>query len=318
MDNVPPCEDQSSLRLRQTYVDGCPVLPKLRCHEAHAGQQARLLWNFHDPNGLVLDLRTCAYPPNESSSSADIAEIDFDAVGKITPGPMLRVRELSGVNPTMDAIYTVTAEILDAEQGLVRAAPLPHGIVRTPGVYLEEWGWFSPEGHMLFSNQCCLFVRRGLFGFTNNSVGTNTGPPTLEEIRLSLRDNAGADNPLLDDVEFDAAEIASAVLRPIQYWNEVPPPLGMMESTTTFCFREMWLLGIQAHLLEIAAHHYRRNSLPYSAAGISTDDKNKEQPYMAAAMMRIQQYQDLMRVKKIELNMRSFGGSIGSTYANWY
>ena len=317
MDNVPPCEDQASVRLRQTYVDGCPVLPKLRCHEAHAGQKAQLLWNFHDPDGLVLDLTTCAVPlTSASSSTAD--DIAFDAIGTITPGPVLRVRELSGVNPAQDGIYTIPVEILDASQGLVRAAALPHGIVRTPGVYLEEWGWFSPDGYMLFSNQCCLFVRRGLFGLTDTAASLHAGPPTIEEIRLSMRDNAPADNTLLQDIEFDAAEIASAVLRPIQFWNEVPPPLGVLESTTTFRYREMWLMGIQAHLLEIAAHHYRRNSLDYSAAGISLDDKNKEQPYMAAAVMRIQQYQDLMRAKKIQLNMQGFGGSIGSTYASWY
>jgi len=313
----PPCEEQTDIRLRQTYVDGCPVLRKLRCHEVQAGQRARLLWNFHDPDGLTLNLDECvpSLPVPESSGPE---EFEFDAVGRVSAGAVLRIRELSGVNPSRDRIHVVAAEVLDPVQGLVRSEPLPQAVVRTPGVYMEEWGWISSAGDLLFSNQCCTFVRRGLFGLSAMSRQQNLGPPTLEEIRLSIRDNYQADNPLLNDVEFDAAEIASAVLRPIQFWNETSPPLATLESTTTFPFREMWLLGIQAHLLELAAHHYRRNSLAYNAGGVAVDDKNKEQPYMAAAMAKIQQYQDMMRAKKIELNMRSFGGPISSTYANWY
>lgn len=314
---IPPpvCEAQSDIRTRQTYVEGCPVLPKMRCHEIQQGQRARLLWNFHNIDGRVLNLDECA--TCATSESAPV-EIDFDGLANVPFGPVLRIRELSGYDSSNDPVYTVNVEVLDSAQGLVRAEPLPQKLVRRPGVYLEEWAWFGPEGDMLFSNQCCTFVRRGLFGLTNQSRQQNLGPPSLEEIRLALRDNSAVDNTLLDAVEFDSAEIASAVLRPIQYWNEIPPPLVPLQTTCSFPFREMWMMGIQAHLLEIAAHHYRRNALAYSAGGVTVDDKNKEQPYTAAAMMRIQQYQELMRVKKIEINMRSFSGAIPSTYNLWY
>jgi hypothetical protein len=315
-ETLPPCEAQNTIRTRQTYVDGCPVLPKLRCHEVASGQNARLLWNFRDPEGRLIDISDCSFGPVCDESESEFAH---DVVSDVVAGPVLRLREITGFNPQIDCVITVPVHILDPVQGLVRSAPLPASIVRAPGIYLEEWGFFSTAGDMLFSNQCSTFVRRGLFGLTDSARTNPLGPPTIEEIRLSLRDNAAPDNPLLDDVEFDAAEIASAVVRPIAFWNEVPPPLGCAMTTKTFPFRELWLLGIQAHLLELAAHHYRRNQLAYNAGGIAVDDKNKEQPYMASAMRLIQRYQELMVAKKISINMQGFGGAVDSAYSyNYY
>jgi hypothetical protein len=171
---------------------------------------------------------------------------------------------------------------------------------------------------MIFSNQCCTFVRRGLFGLSNDVSKRNLGPPTVEEIRLSLRDNSPADNTLLDDFEFDAAEIAQAVVRPLQYWNEIPPPLRPAQTTKTFPFREMWLLGIQANLFSIAANNYRRNDLQYTAGGVAVADKAKEQVYAAAGGRLMQEFQGMLRAKKIEINISMFSGSIGSSYGGLF
>lgn len=309
---LPPCEAQNTIRTKQTIVDGCPVLTKLRCHEISAGQNARLLWNLRDTEGRTVDLSDCLLDADCDESES---LYEHDAVGDVPSGPVLRIREITGNDPTNDPIRSIPVHILDPTQGLVRCSPLPTSLAQGPGVYLEEWAFFSPAGDMLFSNQSVLFVRRGLFGMTDQLRSTPLGPPTVEEIRLSLRDNGPADNPLLDDVEFDAIEIASAVTRPLAFWNEVPPPLPPRYTTRTFPFRELWLLGIQAHLLEIAAHHYRRNQLSYQAGGIGIDDKNKERPYTAAAEKLMQRYQQLMIAKKIEINMRGFAGHVGSSYS---
>jgi len=146
----------------------------------------------------------------------------------------------------------------------------------------------------------------------------NVGPPTLEEIRLSIRDNSGADNVLLDDVEFDSAEIIQSVMRPLQYWNEIPPPLNPLLTTKNFPFRELWLQGIQAYLFDIAANHYRRNQLAYSAGGMAIDDKNKEQQYVAASNRMLQMFQDNVKAKKIEINIAAFSGAIGSPYSGLF
>lgn len=304
------CAAQNMVRASQTVVDGCPVLPKTQCHEVQMGQNAKLLWNFKTPRGGLVNLTDCLANCNSTSSQPGT----FDSISTPGCGPTLRMRELSGVDPINDKIIPVDVEIIDPDQGLVRSEALPEQLVRSPGVYLEEWAFFDANNNMLFSNQCCTFVRRGLFGVDADPYKRNLGPPTIEEIRLSLRDNAPEDNLLLDDVEFDAAEISQAVLRPIQYWNETPPPLNPLMTTKTFPFREMWLLGIQAYLFDMVANHYRRNQLAYNAGGVAVDDKNKEQQYRAASNQLTQQFREMLRAKKIEINISLFSGTIVSSY----
>lgn len=308
------CNTQDVIRPLQTAVEGCPVLPKLQCHEIQMGQRAQLLWNFKSPQGKPVNLVNCAGSCSFSTASGE----PFDAGGTPGCGVTLRLREVTGVDPINDQVVSVAGAIVDPVAGLVRAEPLPSAIVRAAGLYLEEWAFFDNNGDMLFSNQCYLFVNRGLFGLNSDPFQQNLGPPTLSEIRLSLRDNAAADNTLLDAVEFDAAEIAQAVIRPIQHWNETPPPLRPPQTTKTFPFREMWLLGIQTNLLETAANHYRRNRLNYTAGGISVDDKNKEAEYKAAATQLRQQFQEMLRAKKMEINLALFSGTIGSPYQGMF
>lgn len=305
------CEDQNKITAKQTTIDGCPVLPKLQCHEVQMGQDARLLWEFKDSNGDPVDLSVCI----ADSEDSETAEADFDLTG--TPEKVeLRMREATG-NCSTDKVHVIAVEVIDGPAGLVRSAALPEKIVREPGLYLEEWGVFTSDVRMLFSNQCCTFIRRGLFGLESTNK-RNQGPPTLEEIRLALRDNSAADNLLLDDVEFDAAEIAQSVIRPVNYWNEVPPPIKPMQTTKTFPFKEIWMLGIQSYLLETAAHHYRRNHLAYQAGGLAIDDKNKEQAYAAKAQEMRFRFQELARAKKIEINISLFAGSTGSAYSGLF
>ena len=311
------CEQQNHITPNQTVVDGCPVLPKLQCHEVQMGQDARLLWNFKNPGGDEVNITNCIQACESQGSTSSQLDEAFYAVGTPDCGIELRMRELTGCD-SRDKVYCMPVEIIDAGTGYVRAASLPEELVRSPGVYLEEWGVFTSDKRMIFSNQCCTFVRRGLFGLSNNPSKRNLGPPTIEEIRLALRDNSAADNLLIDDVEFDAAEIAQAVLRPLQYWNEIPPPIRPVMTTKTFPFREIWMLGIQAYLLEIAAHNYRRNHLPYNAGGVAVDDKNKEQAYAAKGMQMLQRFQEMARAKKIEINISLFSGSIGSPYSGLF
>jgi hypothetical protein len=310
---IPPatdndCSQQNNIATKQTVVDGCSVLPKLQCHEVQMGQSARLLWNLKDQQGEPVNIAACL-------GGCEDDEVVFDAAGAPGCGVVLRMRELSGFDPEADRVHTVSASVIDSGQGLVRSSELPEDIVRYPGVYLEEWGLFSTSGSLIFSNTCYTFVRRGLFGISDDIHRRNDGPPTLEEIRLSLRDNSHADNMLLDDVEFDAAEMALSVLRPVQYWNETPPPLNPLLTTKTFPFREMWLMGIQAYLYDIAASHYRRNKLAYNAGGVAVDDKNKEQEYMAVSAQLMNSFRQMVQAKKVEINISMFSGAYSSPYS---
>lgn len=315
------CEVQNMITAKQTIVDGCAVLPKMQCHEVQMGQDARLLWHMKNQQGEAVNLTDCiaGCASQSSASSANSQANDmFDAISTPGCGIQLRMRELSGCNPQLDQVHCIDVDVMDSGTGFVRAKSLPEEITRHAGVYIEEWGVFTADNRMLFSNQCCTFIRRGLFGLSSNMSERNLGPPTLEEIRLSMRDNSPADNLLLDDLEFDAAEISQAVMRPIQYWNEIPPPIRPAQTTKTFPFREMWLLGIQAYLFDIAASHYRRNQMAYNAGGIAIDDKNKEQAYAGMSSRLMQQFQGMVQAKKIEINISLFAGSVGSSYGSLF
>ncbi len=279
------------------------------------GQDARLLWNMVDPAGEEVNLNDCI---GSCSSTGSADSEKFDAAGTPSCGVELRMREITGYNPSLDKLHCIDVDVINFGTGYVRAHSLPDKIIREPGIYIEEWGVFTEDKRMLFSNQCCTFVRRGLFGLSSDPAKMNLGPPSIEEIRLSLRDNSPADNTLLDDVEFDAAEIAQAVVRPLQYWNETPPPLRPIQTTKTFPFREMWLLGIQSNLLDMAANNYRRNDLQYNAGGVAVADKAKEQFYSAAAGRLRQQFIEMCRAKKIEINISLFSGSISSQYSGYF
>jgi len=308
------CNDQNIINPPITQADGCPVLPKMQCHEIQQGQDARLEWVMRTPDGDPVNLTDCAA---SCASEASTSDETFDAAGTPPCGITLRIRELSGYDGPTDAIYSIDADITEASTGAVKAHALPEAINRYPGVYMEEWALFSADNRMIFSNQAVCFVGRGLFGISSDGNQWNLGPPTISEIRLSMRDNAPNDNLLLDDIEFDAAEITQAVLRPLQFWNETPPPIGQ-HTTKTFPFRELWLKGIQAYLLQIAAANYRRNHLAYNAGGVAVDDKNKARAYEEYANLMMQDFRNMVQAKKVEINIASFSGTVTSNYGGMF
>jgi hypothetical protein len=282
--------NKQRLGARITTLDRCPVHEKLRCHETTAGRQVRLEWVFSDENGQPLDL---------------------------TNDPLftyrLRVREITGFGPRFVEV-PVTADIL--VDGLVVSDLLPASVTSAAGIYQEEWGVYLNDV-LIYTNSCYLFVNRGLFSAAVDRNEFEPGPPTIEEIRLSMRDHI-AENPLLGNKEFDAAEIVQAALRPLMYWNECPPELRPPQTTITFPFREMWLLGIQSYLFEMAGHFYRRNHLPYQAGGVTIDDRNKDNPYTTIAYRLREQFEVQCRTKKIEINHQLFTGSLRSPYARFF
>lgn len=291
--------------------DGCEILGRLQIHEIEQGQAAKLNWQLKNKAGLPINITSLTIAPGTDP------ETPFDAVGGVRSGVTLRVREATGFNNDCNSTYTVPVEVLGADTGLVRSGKLPKAITNRPGVYIQEWGIIDEDGDMITSNRAYLWVNKGLFGATNAN-GYAFGPPSVEEIRLSLRDSSAEDNSWLGRVEFDTAEIAQAVLRPIGLWNEVPPPLNAQVDTTNFPFRENWLDAIQGHLLVMAAHHYRRLRLINTGGGIVVDDKNKEREYLQMGMKLLDDYKSFVTLKKIQINVSSFSGASLSDYSRLY
>lgn len=129
------------------------------------------------------------------------------------------------------------------------------------------------------------------------------------DVRIWLRDNDPDENHLLDDVEFSAEEIRTAMTLTVDYYNETPPFLGNYDYDK-FPWRFHLLQGTAANLLYMAAHRYRRNHLNYSAGGVSVDDQNKFQQYDAAGDRLWSEYKSWVSASKKAANAEQGWGTI--------
>jgi hypothetical protein len=278
-------------------VNGQPVLTRMRAITITQGQPATIDWQMTNRDGVPVNLSACEV-------------VSEDTTVKV----VLRLKEqiaLGNQNP----VSQLDATIVDAETGKVSVA-LPKNAVGIPGVYYGEMALVSVEAgnekypSVIFSNTFYLIINRGTF----DSYGKAGGAPSIAEVRLHLRDSSPNESFLLENLMFDDAEIGLAIARPVQYWNEIPPPLDPIYNTQTFPYRYHWLEGICANLFMMVAEQYRRNQLSYQAGGMAVDDQNKEASYERAGQTRWQAYREWVRATKAAINLEGCYGEVSSNY----
>jgi hypothetical protein len=257
---------------------------------------------MRDRSGEVVDLSsclTCDTVPLEASESLSVSE--SGECGSV----LVRI----GSCDEQGSIYQVTGESDTPSLGLVRFQ-LPSQVYDVAGVWRVQIAITDGDDNPVFMNTGLISVERGMFGDTTKM----TGPPSLNEIRLHIRDTA-VENDLLMDVEFDADEIVAAMIRPVQYWNEMSPHLRRyVYNCATFPWRMHWLNGIVAQLLRTAAHFYMRNKLQTKHGGVSADDRNKNNEYMQMSSLYWSEFEEWALRKKVELNADQMFGSVASRY----
>lgn len=291
------CAQQNAITAPVSKTNGVPVLTRTRAVSVSQGQCAVIDWQMIDNQGRPVDLRPC-----EASTPENTFKIVF------------RLKEQLALGNARVPLQ-VDAEIMEASEGKVRVE-LTRGMTEFPGIYYGEMALVRAPVEdannpcVIFSNMLSVIVNRSTFG----PQGQQSGPPSIAEIRLHLRDSSPAESYLLEHVMFDDAEIALAITRPVMYWNEVPPPLDTTYNTQNFPFRYHWLEGICANLFFMVAEQYRRNQLSYSAAGMSVDDQNKEASYERAGQARWQAYREWVRATKASINLESCYGEVTSNY----
>lgn len=296
------CDTLGTVTAPITVIEGCPILTRGQAFEFAEGVAATLEFTLRNNDGTPVDLTNCLDDSQlipGSSVSASAVDVPL----------RVRFREAVGLNescPYREAVGTVVA----ASDGLVHV-DVPEEIYERSGVYTVNWGIFSGS-RLVYNKQSWICITRSLFGV---DVRQDMGPPTIDEIRMAIRDSSMVDNTLLQRMEFDNAELGMAIIRPIKEWNESPPPIPPLYSTHTFPFKEAWLWGIQGYLLQTAAYTYRRNQLAYQAAGVTLDDMNKEASYLQAANYYLQQWRDFMSFKKVSINASRAMGVVGSAYS---
>ena len=88
-----------------------------------------------------------------------------------------------------------------------------------------------------------------------------------------------------------------------------------MFNINNFPYRYHWLNAVKGELMIISAANYRRNHLPYQAAGVSVDDKNKYDQYEKIGRALLQEWKDWMLTTKRSLNLQqAFGHSSIRSY----
>lgn len=312
------CDVQRILIADIEQQNGCDVLGKRMAITVAQGQSAIIQWTLRDRHGNPIDLRSCGLPcPPQTSSSSSSSSTpssvppssslsSSSSMAMQCSAVVLRIREAL---TTSCCSIEITGTVIDAANGVVQFE-LTAPAVAFAGIYLAEAGLIDAEGNLLFSNIFYMTVEPGQFGVCMS----NRGPLTISEIRLHLRDNHPSDNLLLDAIAYSDAEIMACMMRPLDYWNDTPPPLGDRVNTQNFPFRWAWLEGTIASLFLLAAESYRRNSLTYNAAGVAINDKDKFREYEDAGRARWTSFQQWCKQTKVSINMESCYGSVGSTY----
>ena len=226
-------------------------------------------------------------------------EVEGEVVQSVTPTTTeTTVRTVRPDTSTHDYVYPASSEVL---VGVGAVLQLKQQIVRNVCIVV--------------SNILYVSVERGLLGAGGGNAPP--GPPSLAEVRLELRDYPEV-NRLLDNYEFDEAEILHAALRCIDYFNEIPPELDQRFDSSNFTWRHHWMEGIVYHLLQVAISWLDRNKLSYSAGGVQVDDLGRSEPYLRHMQMRKQKWEEWVKRTKIRLNSESAFMSLGSEYSQNY
>jgi hypothetical protein len=290
-------------------IDGCTLFTAVRAILADQGVPALVEHQIRDRAGRPVDLSEL-FPSGDSQDSVDAA----------TGAVKVRVKEAvsDSPDPTVNPLWELPATVQDAREGLIRFR-LPKATVEYAGVYLVSIGVLDADAVPRLVDSAIMSVERSLWATQVEVNLRQPGPPSLLEIRTLLVDRDPADNSLIDRVEFSTDQVLEAIVQPIQYFNEQPPPINKF-TTRNFPYPAAWQDAIIGNLLVMAAHNFRRNQLPYSAGGVSVDDKNKEGPYLAYGNQLLQAFKDWTLNKKVELNVRGFMGNIASPFgrgSNW-
>lgn len=288
---------QATLTARPSSSLGTPLPERKLALRAVGGQLATLAWTMVDRDGLPVDLTDLVAPAAGGGSVVPVR---------------LRVRDSGG-----GVVREFAAGSTAPETGEVTAT-LDASSLPGPGVYDAEFAVMVSGGpaetRIAFSNQLTLIVDRGLFGGDEG----RSGPPTMAEIRLHLRDSSPGESRLLDTRMFDDGEVAACITRVVDYWNEIPPPLARRYGTSDFPHRFLWLAGIKAGLYQLAADWYRRNHLPYQAGGVQVDDLGKADEYDRKGDQAWAECKEMVKNLKVAANIEEGFGSYASPYGRGY
>lgn len=246
-----------------------------------------------------LAVRTSAGEVN--SVSVPLYDDNGQLVTGLLEGPA-KYRIAEAVKKT-ELLYEAEINGFDTTEGRVIISP-PQEIMTLPGIYDVSLGFFDKNEKLRYTRNFYIYNEPSTWGSSSTSA-----LPTIDTIRLNLRDSDVVENELLGDRQFGLEEICAAAVRTIEYWNNVPPITAA--DTRNFPYANLLQMGIEIHLFEILLEWYRKNRLPYNAGGISVDDMGKLNEYIAAVQSRKQEFIRLVQRTKVSENLRAAFAKLG-------
>lgn len=159
-----------------------------------------------------------------------------------------------------------------------------------------------------------VYVQRMFLEVESSSVIVDsTGPLTISEIRVAIRDHCPSANYLIDDYEYTDKDIIICMRDVVDCWNETPPDVATY-SVRNFPYRYHWKKAVVAKLLRMRGLVKLREWLPYSGGNVQVNEHSNWKDYAAMGNQLWEEWVDFMRRKKVELNIEGgFSGFSGST-----
>jgi hypothetical protein len=143
---------------------------------------------------------------------------------------------------------------------------------------------------------------------------------TLTRIRMAMRDvagqipNTGDYNVLLADVQFSDDEINNAIQFTVESYNSITPITNIRQDQVN---NYILYLGVVAFLCQSEQIKELRNDMDLVDGNVAPIGKDKKhQLYGQLAQVALQKFEERAKSYKIQLNMQSAYGGLGSGYAN--
>jgi hypothetical protein len=144
-----------------------------------------------------------------------------------------------------------------------------------------------------------------------DQINAGSGPLTIYEVRIALRDTDPALNNLIDAYDFQDHEIAFMIRKALDIWKETPPHTVAPYTINDFPFRHHWIEVTVGQLMIMASDWLRRNDLDYSAAGLTIKDTAKWPYYLKEGQRRIDEFKAWAIQTKYTINIDGGFSSMG-------
>jgi len=312
----------------KALYENCPVFTKVEAVVMQQGAAVTVQYELRDSAGAPVDLGGLflvkGADPNAINLRPEKSKCDtiWSVLASLNPhyyagedchDPIEKYFVEVRIQPAdepRNPIWIVPAKVVEPKLGLIQF-DVPHKVSSLGGIFVLNVGLCRA------SDRAPVYIHRGLLSVERSAWRASTVDckmPTLNDVRMRIMDT-DVENLLQGYVEFTTADILDSIVSAIREWNGTSPALANYTFTCfSFPWIEPWLNKIIASLYQKAALRYTRNKLQVAHGGVQGDDLAREQAYTAISMQYQQQWKDWMTVKKKELNLGQFSGTVASPY----